>query len=336
MEHFSGSWSKAALITDKNVSEVYQKQIVSFLSPHAKMVLPIVLEPGENSKTRSVKEKIEDAMLTSGFDRKSCVVSLGGGVICDIAGFVAATFLRGIDLIHIPTTLLAMVDASLGGKCGVNTPLGKNQIGAFWPPKQVVIETNFLNTLSREEVQNGMVEVIKAGLIRDYALFEAIEDGALPESCIEPARLVKQAVIEKDFFESGERRILNFGHTVGHALERLSNYTIPHGLGVWFGLLVETTLSYEKKLLDQTSYERIISLLIQDRFKYEIELPDKASLIASMDGDKKSLEGRPRFVLLEDIGKVASFDGEYCCYIEIKELERALNIVEEMLFEVHC
>jgi 3-dehydroquinate synthase len=275
---------KYAIITDHTVAKLYGR----------KFNLPIFsFPPGEAYKTRTTKEALEDGLIEAGFSRDTTIIGLGGGVVTDMAGFLAATFCRGVPLILIPTTLMGMVDAAIGGKNAVNTPLGKNMIGTLYSPQHVWVDPRFLQTLPEPEMWCGRVEILKAGLIADPDLLE-IED--LDES-IFAAIEVKRRIIARDLVEDGVRRLLNFGHTVGHALETLSNYAIPHGEAVATGIVVESRLSYQMGILDQRSLEKIEALFPPPSVPFDPE-----DMMRVFSRDKKSVGGVPRFVLLKTIG----------------------------------
>lgn len=259
----------------------------------------VVVPPGEQSKSRACKEWIEDQIFKAGFGRDSEIVAFGGGMINDLAGFVAATFCRGIPWIAIPTSLIAMVDASIGGKVGINTPFGKNLIGAFHPPKEVFLDFRYLDTLPEKEWRNGEAEIIKCGLIADPSILSAPRSTRSILRAIE----IKKKIVAKDPKEKGLRRILNFGHTVGHALEKVSNYEISHGEAIAHGMRVAAHLS------ELTNDElQIIEQLLSPFPKW----PLGKELLETLRLDKKAKNGLSRFVLLEKIGAVRSFGGEYC------------------------
>ena len=257
-------------------------------------------------------ELIWQCLMDHGFDRQSAVVNLGGGMITDLGGFVAATYKRGIDFFHIPTTLLAMVDAAIGGKTGINYGVVKNQLGTITLPKATVIDTEFLKTLSDYDLKTGLAEVFKHGLISDRTLWEEL--GEIEnfysvrswDAIIEKAVAVKVNIVEKDPTEKGMRKLLNFGHTIGHALESHlleTNRKISHGHAVALGMMAETHLSANYSGLSSESTEEIFRLL---KKHYEIpsfSFEDIDALTALLRHDKKNVSGAFRFTLLEDIGK---------------------------------
>ncbi len=320
------NWSKIAIITDDFVREIYNDWAMSLFGSFSKNIEILSVPPGEQSKCRFQVETLQDQLCEKRFDRDALIVGLGGGVVCDLAGFIAATFLRGVDLILVPTTLLAMVDASIGGKCGVNTPQGKNVIGTVYFPKQIIFDKIFLKTLPPEELNSGMMEMIKAALICDNELFRAMLRREPWEKFIERAMEIKKEIVTRDPQEKGERRSLNFGHTVAHAIEKLSNYQVAHGRAVGFGLLVEGALSFLRGFLSHEEYGSIKELLTQYKVNTKWGyLPEE--IFEAMKGDKKSKGERVRMVLLERIGKVADFGGEYCNEVTQEEVAQALELV---------
>lgn len=283
--------SRSVIVTDSHVAALYGSLLKGPV---------ITFPPGEKSKTRQMKAYVEDKMLEMGLGRDITIIAVGGGVVTDLAGFVAATYCRGVSYISVPTTLLAMVDASIGGKVGVNTEHGKNLIGAFYNPEIIIVDPSVLKTLPEKEMLNGIAEIIKYGLILDPSLLEMPLGENLIESCI----ALKQSIVEKDPFEKGLRRVLNFGHTIGHAIEAASSYTLSHGESIAIGMIVEGSFTL-KESLRPLFEKKGFSLTLPknfDEIKYE-----KALCL-----DKKALNQKPRFVLLEKKGKVMSFDGNYC------------------------
>jgi 3-dehydroquinate synthase len=262
--------------------------------------------------------------------RDTLLIAIGGGVVTDLGGFLAATYNRGIPLILIPTTLLGMVDAAIGGKTGVNTHFGKNLIGAYYPPQDIFIDPSLLSTLPEKEWINGASEIIKYALIHSPALFQQLannmdkwdaRDPIYLQGLINASIAIKQEVIEADFQESGYRRILNFGHTIAHAIETLEDYRISHGEAVALGMLIEGYLSYRLGLLSQDEFEEINALL--RLFRFPLHLPPSITLeklLQAMATDKKAKGAHPRFVLLNGIGSVAPFDGTYCSEVDEKLL----------------
>lgn len=316
---------RLAIILDTNMERLYGKSLIQKLEKHPDVTL-IAIQPGESAKTRETKQYIEDVLLEKKYGRDSCILAVGGGVVLDLAGFVAATYCRGISFISIPTTLLAMVDASIGGKTGINLPQGKNLIGAFHPPERVYIDLQFLKTLPKEEWKNGFAEIIKYGLISSRSLFKEMEEWKEDHlnKIIYKSIQIKKKVIEKDPEEKGLRRILNFGHTVGHALEALFEYQISHGQAIATGMILESYLCLKRGLLTKKELDQICKVIRKHGFSHDLlketSFPD---LMEAMRIDKKSLQTHPRFVMLRSIGKISSFQKEYCTIVDSKSIEEA-------------
>ena len=258
----------------------------------------------EENKTSKAKEQIENCLFENELDRDSCVVAIGGGITTDIVGFVASTFLRGIHLINIPTTLLAQADASIGSKNGINTKYGKNLIGSFKEPDAVIIDLSFLDTLPRIEIKNGLAEMVKYGAIIDEELFGHLEEeeNLINEKNIKRCIDLKLDIVSKDLYDmKGIRSSLNFGHTIGHAIESASKFSVPHGKAVAIGMTIESSIA--EKLIGFKDKERIVALLrkleIINDDDYQISLD---SLLPFMKRDKKNKEDKIAFALPNKIG----------------------------------
>jgi len=320
---------KVAIVTNTTVSEIYLKGLVNLLSKDKK-VISIVLPDGEVYKNYDTLNLIYDALLENKADRNTALIALGGGVIGDITGFAAATFMRGVDFIQIPTTLLAQVDSSVGGKTGINHPLGKNMIGAFYQPKCVIADVDVLNTLPQKELSAGMAEVIKYGLIRDCNFFEWLEDNIEGLMKKTPSLMVeavirscqnKSEIVEADEYESGIRAILNLGHTFGHAIETAMGYgKWLHGEAVAVGTIMAAHLSHAIGWLTNDEMDRV-KLLI-NKASLPINPPDIKiqQFLDLMQLDKKSKDGRIYLVLQQGIGK-AILTSDY----DDKKLEATLQ-----------
>lgn len=303
---------RTLIVSDETVYALHGEKVGKVLREVGCEVLGVSLfEAGEPSKRISVLEGIWDDMVRAPLDRKSMVFALGGGVVGDMAGFAAATFMRGIDFIQIPTTLLAMVDSSVGGKTGVDHPLGKNLIGAFHQPRAVVIDLKFFETLPEREVLSGFAEVVKAAILGDEELFYILEregpglikDPELLEVVVSRAVSVKAKVVAEDEFEGGKRALLNLGHTLGHAVETVAGYgAYTHGEAVAMGLYFAVALSRAKGLIDELSASRIENLLLKWGYKNAPEELSGAEIIAAMKHDKKSSGGSVKWVLPLGIG----------------------------------
>jgi 3-dehydroquinate synthase len=276
-------------------------------------IVEVVLPDGESHKTLGTLSRILDVLVANRFGRDACVLALGGGVVGDVAGFAAAAYQRGVDFVQLPTTLLAQVDSSVGGKTGVNHPGGKNLIGAFHQPRAVLADTNTLGTLPVRELRAGLAEVIKYGLICDAPFFAWLEQSIEPLLACEPEVLgtairrcceIKAAIVARDERETGDRALLNLGHTFGHAIEAATQYgTWLHGEAVGAGLVMAATMSRHAGLLASDEVARI------ERLLERVGLPTRAADVtgaAAMDAmriDKKAKSGRVRFVLLRRIGE---------------------------------
>ncbi len=316
---FSSS-QKILLATDENVNDLYASYLQEILEDFNFSVNKKVVEPGEPAKSLEVAEIFYDLLIENNFARDSIIISLGGGVIGDLAGFVAATFMRGINLIQVPTSLLAQVDSSVGGKVAVNHVNGKNLIGAFYQPRLVFIDVSVLKTLPEREFNAGMAEVIKHGFGLDKDYFHYIEnhreeiislDYNTLNSLIKRSCQLKKKIVEEDEKEQGARAKLNLGHTIAHALETADNYNkFNHGEAVALGMVVEAYLAKNEGMLKQSAIDRLINLL--QKFSLPVSLPERVSgleLLAIMQSDKKIRKGQIRFALPQKIGETAIYEG---------------------------
>jgi 3-dehydroquinate synthase len=326
-----GFTSKASLVSNPTVFGLYGACVTESIKAEGFEVSVIIVPDGEEYKNLSSVEKIYGAMLTSALDRKSVLIALGGGVIGDMAGFAASTYMRGIDFVQVPTTLLAQVDSSVGGKTGVNHPMGKNMIGTFWQPRLVWIDIDTLKSLPRRELLSGLAEVIKYGVIWDEGFFRLLEenrdkvlslDKDILSRVVQLSCEIKAKVVSEDERESGLRAILNYGHTLGHAIETATGYKrYLHGEAVAIGMYAEARLSRELGLLDAGQLARIKALI--EAFDLPAAIPeevDPRSLLSSMKLDKKTVEGDITFILPEEIGKVRIHKG-----LSSKEIEKVFG-----------
>lgn len=301
------------IIADSNIAKSYGKTLLGDLKKRSIRADLIAFPAGEKNKNRKSKERIEDEMLKRSFGRDTCIIALGGGITGDIAGFVAATYMRGIPYIQVPTTLLAQVDSSIGGKVAVDAMHAKNVIGAFYQPKKVIIDVNFLRTLPKIEIANGLVEIIKHALISDKDFFHFLEknvdkilelDELIVIKTIKRSCWIKGSIVMQDENEKGLRRILNYGHTIGHAIESAMNYEIGHGQAIAIGMSYAAKLSAKLGLLNQGSVIR------QNNLIEHIGLPHKLShsklkpkkILEYIQYDKKIINGKINFVALKSIG----------------------------------
>lgn len=306
------------IITNPTVRSLYGRYVQKQLE--AAGILPLVAEvpDGEEYKSLSSTERLYDLAYSKDLDRKSPILALGGGVIGDLAGFVAATYLRGVPLIQVPTTLLAQVDSSVGGKVAVNHPQGKNIIGAFYQPAAVIADLSSLKTLNEREIRAGLAEVIKYGVIADSEFFTWLEDNLENALKLEPTVMekvvsmscqTKAAVVQEDETDQGRRAILNYGHTVGHAVESLSGYgTYRHGEAVAIGMVAAAKIAERMGLIGKAERSRIESVLV--RAGLPVDVPaclNTNKIIRSMYRDKKVVESRLTFVLPVRIGRAEVF-----------------------------
>ncbi len=300
-------YSQVAIITNEDLAPLYGNKLSTYIDNSFVITMPV----GEEHKTLGTLAAIYNYLVENNVDRRSAVIALGGGVVTDTAGFAAASFMRGIDLIQAPTSLLAMVDAAVGGKTGVDLPQGKNLVGAFKDPEAVFADTNVLQTLPEVEFQCGMAEVIKAGIIGDRTLFEMVEAGQLGSIApiIERALRVKIDIVQRDRLESGVRAHLNLGHTIAHALELVSSYRFRHGEAVAIGLVAGAKLAQRLGLCEAVLVERIKATVAAVGLPTYFSGFDPEDLWQAMHHDKKWHHGVSFFVLPRAIGQVESIEG---------------------------
>ena len=309
---------RCAVIADERVAGLWYDDVDSSLAGRGLEVVPAFFRPGEVSKTRETWRALTDVLVEARLGRDCCVVSLGGGVAGDLAGFVAATFLRGVPFVQLPTTTLAMIDASVGGKTGVDHPMGKNLVGAFHTPVAVLADPDFLGTLDAGVRAQGYAEAVKHGVILDAAYAEWLALRARPlldgtagvvERSVVRSVELKAGVVSGDEFEAGRRQILNFGHTVGHALELASGYTLPHGHAVAVGMVAEARIGEELGVTAPGTADEIQALV--GAFGLPASHPSLASsrrLASLMVRDKKTRSGVVHIVRLECLGRTGVGD----------------------------
>ena len=307
-----GYSKQALLVTDSNVGPLYGEQVAALLAEAGLHPVVYAIPAGESSKTLAVAEKIYTCIIEHGLDRKSPVFALGGGVVGDLAGFVASTYMRGVPFVQLPTSLLAQVDSSVGGKVAVDHALGKNLIGSFYQPDAVFIDLDFMKTLPKREIATGLGEIVKYGIIYDASFFGFLEqhpDDVLalaPEAAVHMiARSceIKAAVVSQDEKEAGLRRILNFGHTMAHTIEQETGYVrYNHGEAVAIGMVGAADISRRLGLIDAETQTRVVALI------QRLGLPTKAegctvdAMYAGIFHDKKTVNGRVNWVLADRIG----------------------------------
>ncbi len=314
--HFPSN--RFVLLTNTTVLRLYRSHLRSLLGKNLEKSI-LVIPDGEKYKTLSQVEKIYHQMAKLRVDRKTGLVAFGGGVVGDIGGFVAATYLRGIPFIQVPTTLLSQVDSSVGGKTGVDLPFGKNLVGAFYQPKSVLIDTDFCKTLPRREFVCGLAEVIKYGIIRDSTFFNFLEKNLPKILALNPQVLekmigrscaIKAEIVSRDETETtGLRSLLNFGHTVGHAIETLSGYNqIHHGEAVALGMIYAATLSHKRGLCSLHVFERILGLLEQTGLPTNWPSYSHSAYKKVIALDKKVSGNKIRYIALKKIGQAKPVD----------------------------
>lgn len=316
----AGKIHKFAVITDTNVRTDYAQPLAELLTDHGYQVDVFVFEAGEKSKTRRTKEMIEDAMLEKGYRRDCCILAVGGGVVTDLAGFIAGTYGRGVPFINYATTLLAAADASVGGKTAVDTPLATNLIGLINQPEKVYLDLDAWRTLPRREIYSGLAETIKHACLADKTFFEYLEEhmdeiiNLEQTACEHIARMncqIKYHVVMKDEREAGLREILNLGHTVGRAVETVSDYRLLHGEALAIGLAAEVKLANRLGYLSREDGSRVTALL--QRANLPVTIPDyidREELVKKLYTDKKVRDGKLRFVIQKGIGDIAVFGEE--------------------------
>lgn len=323
------------LVADDHVSDQIGKSTLKQFENNGLNCILLTVPSGESHKSRRSKELIENKMLEEKCGRDTALIAIGGGVTTDLGGFIASTYNRGIPLILIPTSLLAMVDASIGGKNGIDVPQGKNLLGSFYQPHSVIIDPTVLQTLPDRELRNGVVEMIKHGLIADAAYFQFLEtdskkilarDPKVLEKAIYDSCMIKKTIVEEDEQETGKRRLLNCGHTIAHAIEHLTQFKIAHGEAVAMGIAIEGYLSHRLGHLAKEDLETILETFRS----YGIPLNplssiDPLSIVEATILDKKSIKGKPRYVLLKKIGEPITFDGHYCTPVDEALLLEAIT-----------
>jgi 3-dehydroquinate synthase len=308
------------LISDETVFALYGEDVIKVLKKKGVNAEVLIFPAGEKNKNETTARRLCHALLERHCGRDSLILALGGGVVGDLAGYVAAVTLRGLPYVHLPTTVVAMVDSSIGGKVGVNTPHGKNLVGSFYHPIAVLADTSVLKSLPPKALLNGTFEALKMFLCMDRKAFEHLEKKNTP-LCADDSDLktlilrgaeLKVAVVMRDEKENNERKILNFGHTVGHALEKISRYRLAHGFAVGLGMLLETQIAVEVGVLEPQEAQRIFTVLkrMGTRKKTLKGYPIEA-ILNWMQGDKKNEKGTIQMVLLKKIGEVWQQEGRY-------------------------
>ena len=303
---------KICVITDSIVSPIYKDELLKVLEHVCKNVCFYCFTSGEEQKNLTTVNSIYGYLIEQHFDRKDILLALGGGVVGDITGFVAATYLRGLDYIQIPTTLLSQVDSSIGGKTGVDYEQYKNMVGAFKMPKLVYINIHTLSTLNDRQFYNGFAEAMKHGLIKDAMYYEWLlsnmyeiceREPDVLEELVYRSCQIKKAVVEKDPLEQADRALLNFGHTIGHAIERYKNFNLLHGECVALGCVAAAFISWKKQLLSMDEYYEVRDMFVPFYLPISIEELNVEEVINITKSDKKMEQDTLKFILLKKIGK---------------------------------
>ena len=302
---------RLCIVTDSTVDQYYGDQVEEILASCAKEVTRFVFRAGEENKNLNTVQDLYEHLILHHFERKDMLVALGGGVVGDLAGFTAATYLRGVDFVQIPTTLLSQVDSSIGGKTGVDFNCYKNMVGAFHQPKLVYSCAETLKTLTSQQYISGLGEIIKHGLIKDAAYYEWLKahkeailarDTQTVIDMIAVSCHIKKEVVENDPEEAGERALLNFGHTLGHAVEKLMNFTMLHGECVAVGMHAAAWLSMEKGMLTEAAYKDITDTIVSFGLPVSVKGLEPEQIVAVSKSDKKMDKGRVKFILLDSEG----------------------------------
>lgn len=318
--------SKVVVISDDRVFSLYGKRVMDNIGAQGLNVNSIVVAQGEKSKSLSTMEYVFDKLIEYETSRTDVIVALGGGVVGDLTGFVSSCFLRGIDYIQVPTSLLAQVDSSIGGKTAINLEQGKNLVGAFYHPSMVIIDADVLGTLDDENFACGMAEVIKTGLIMDKELVGMLKNHGSRQliqpvlsDVIQTCCKRKLEVVQQDEKDTGLRLTLNFGHTLGHALEKCKEITISHGAAVAIGMAVITKSSEKQGYTQKGTYDEIVALLKSFNLPYEMPDVDKAQVFDFAKRDKKTFNAKLKLILLEKTGK---------CFIKPITIEESTEYIQ--------
>ena len=305
------SSQKVCIVTDSNIASLYLEELTAILQTYFGSVISFSFPAGEENTTLFTVQNLYQTLIEEHFERRDILLAFGGGVTGDLTGFAAATYLRGIDFIQIPTSLLSQVDSSIGGKTGVDFSQYKNMVGAFYQPKLVYMNLSLLATLPKEQFVSGMGEIIKHGLIRSKGYFDWISkhteqivrlEPNVIEELIYESCLIKRGVVERDPKENGERALLNFGHTVGHAIEKLSDFRLSHGQCVGLGMAAACRISFETGKLAKDAYEQVSHILQEFGLPVSVSHLSAADILAVSKSDKKMSKGKIKFILLDSIG----------------------------------
>lgn len=323
---------RALIVTDSNAGPLYAQALADAITPHPQI---LTLPAGEDHKNLDTIAEIYQYLIENHYDRKSYLIALGGGVIGDMTGYAAATFLRGIDYIQVPTTLLAQADSSIGGKTGVDFRGYKNMVGAFKMPSLVFADVDFLKTLDQRQFASGFAEVMKHGIIRDKAYYNWLlehadeinaRDSSILHRMLYRSNEIKRDVVERDPYEKRERMLLNFGHTIGHAIEKYSHFTLLHGECVALGCVAAAWISFRRGYIDAGRYHKIRDMFVPFGLPVTLDSADPEAILTLTRSDKKMADGHIRFILLHDIGD--AFIDETVTDEEILDAVRQLIVTD--------
>ena len=312
LQELGASEKKLCIVTDSRVDELYGAQVAELLEGKCRKIVKYAFPAGEENKNLETVKDVYRYLIEEGFDRKDMLLALGGGVTGDLTGFVAATYLRGIDFVQIPTTLLAQVDSSIGGKTGVDFDSYKNMVGAFKMPRLVYMNLSVLKTLEERQFYSGFAEVMKSALIKDALFYEWLIENMYEICEREPATLeemvirtcsIKKMVVEKDPTEQGDRALLNLGHTIGHAIEKAKNFELYHGECVALGTVAAAYISWKKEMLSMEEFYEIRDMFVPFYLPISVDDIDPQEILKLTKSDKKMEAGKIKFILLKKIGK---------------------------------
>jgi 3-dehydroquinate synthase len=329
----------AFIVTDSNVADIYGRKLLGRLSGKGRKVRMISFPAGERSKSIRTAWKIASQLGEMGATRQSLLLALGGGVVGDLAGFVASIYMRGVDYFQIPTTLLAQVDSSIGGKTGIDAPWGKNQIGTFYQPRGVFTDPRTLETLSPQEILNGLAEIVKSAIIADRGMFLQLSkmkefDSKVPSDLILRTCKIKAEVVSKDEKEVDYRAVLNFGHTIGHALETYWGYRRSHGFCVVLGMMTESWIASKMGILRDRDFEEQAKVLLRLSRYFAVKPPviDKRALFEIAKRDKKSTSSSVRMSLPAKIGTMyLTEEGSYTVPVSREIFEGSIDHLQGLL-----
>ncbi len=312
LEALHAAERRICIVTDSNVEKLYAEEILGQIKEKCRKAVVFSFPAGEANKTLDTVRGLYAFLIKEGFDRKDLLIALGGGVVGDLTGFAASTYLRGIDFIQIPTTLLAQADSSIGGKTGVDFDGYKNMVGAFYMPKLVYMNVSTLKTLEDRQFFSGFAEIMKHGLIKDHIfyvwllenMYEICErDSAVLEEMVVRSSTIKKLVVEKDPTEQGDRALLNFGHTIGHAIEKAKNFELYHGECVALGCVAAAYISWKHELLTMDEYYEIRDMFVPFNLPISVDGISPEKVLELTKSDKKMNAGQIKFILLKKVGK---------------------------------